>query len=132
MFEQYKIQREKMPESLQVQMRIIREIAKAGGITVIEESGYEADDIIAAAAYEASAAKNKVVILTSDKDMIQLVNKDISILKIGRDGETVLTPESVREKMGIEPGKHNRCAGADGGRIRQYTRCKGHRRKNSV
>ncbi|HRU40147.1 MAG TPA: 5'-3' exonuclease H3TH domain-containing protein, partial [Candidatus Goldiibacteriota bacterium] len=103
-YDEYKIQREKMPESLQAQMRIIREIAAAGNIRVIEESGYEADDIIAAAAYEAAGAGNKVVILSSDKDMIQLVNKDISILKFSKDGEILLTPETVREKYGITPG----------------------------
>lgn len=103
-YEEYKIQREKMPESLQLQMKIIRDIAKAGNIKIFEESGYEADDIIAAAAYAAAAAKNKVVILSSDKDMIQLVNKDISILKFGRDGEIILTPESVKGKYGITPG----------------------------
>jgi DNA polymerase-1 len=103
-YEEYKIQREKMPESLQVQMKLIREIAKAGNIKVFEENGYEADDIIAATAYAAAASKNKVFILSSDKDMIQLINKDISILKYGRDGEIILTPESVKEKYGITPG----------------------------
>lgn len=102
-YDEYKIQREKMPESLQVQMKIIREVAKAGNICVLEESGYEADDIIAATAYAAATAKNKVFILSSDKDMIQLINKDISILKFSKEGEIVLTPESVKEKYGITP-----------------------------
>jgi DNA polymerase-1 len=103
MYEQYKIQREKMPESLQAQMKIIREIAEAGGIKVLEQEGYEADDIIAAAALKSAGAKTKVMILTSDKDMIQLISRDINILKFGRGGEQVLTPESVKQEYGINP-----------------------------
>jgi len=103
MFPGYKEKRQKMPDSLKIQMKLIKEIASAGKIPLLEEEGYEADDLIASAAHDAEKKKMKVTVLTGDKDLIQIVNKNISILRIGRDGETILTPESVKLKMGIEP-----------------------------
>jgi DNA polymerase-1 len=102
MYDQYKIQREKMPESLRLQMRLIKETAKEANIPVFEIEGYEADDIMAAAA-ALSGPDLKVTIITSDKDMMQVVNDNVSILKYVKSEEIILTPEKIRADFGIEP-----------------------------
>jgi len=104
LYEQYKIQRQPMPESLQNQLKIIKEILKNAGIANYEMEGYEADDIIAALVYHLSADKNlKVIIASGDKDMLQLLSENVCLLKFTKDGEVELTPEKVKNEMGIEP-----------------------------
>ena len=91
MYAEYKAQREKMPESLQIQMKLIKEVALEGNIPTFEMEGYEADDIMAAAAALATPDM-KVVIITTDKDIMQLVNENVSILKFGKQEEIIITP----------------------------------------
>jgi DNA polymerase-1 len=102
MYAEYKAQREKMPESLQVQMKLIKEVAVEGNIPTFEMEGFEADDIIAAAAALASPDM-KVVIITTDKDIMQLVNENVSILKFGKQEEIIITPEKIKADFGIAP-----------------------------
>ncbi|MEI7542697.1 MAG: DNA polymerase I [bacterium] len=102
MYEQYKAQREKMPESLQIQMKLIKEIAAEGNIPIFEMEGFEADDIIAAAA-ALGTPDMKVVIITTDKDIMQLVNENVSILKFGKKEEIIITPEKILADFGIVP-----------------------------
>jgi len=98
----YKIQREKMPESLQAQMKMIKDIALESNFAVFEKEGYEADDIIAAAAGEVSKKMN-FMIASSDKDMMQLVTERVNIFKYVKNEEIILTPAKIREMLGIEP-----------------------------
>ncbi len=105
MFAGYKAQREKMPESLGEQIEYLKKTSAAYGFSVFEKEGYEADDIIASAACFAEEAGFKSVILTSDKDMMQLVNENISILKFGKKEEIILTPETIEERFGIKPSQ---------------------------
>ena len=98
----YKAQREKMPESLRAQMGLIKEFAGTGNLPAFEIEGYEADDIMAAAASLAGPGL-KVVIISSDKDMMQLVNDNVSIMKFGKKGEMLVTPEKIMEDFGIQP-----------------------------
>ena len=102
MYEQYKAHREKMPESLQVQMKLIKELALEGNIPTFEIAGFEADDIIAAAAALATPDM-KVVVITTDKDIMQLVNENVSILKFGKLEEIIITPEKIMADYGIKP-----------------------------
>ncbi len=101
-FADYKIQREKMPESLQAQMKMIKDIALHSNFAVFEQEGYEADDIIAAASVEVSKTTD-FVIASSDKDMMQLVTDRVSIYKYTKGGEIILTPDKIRELLGIDP-----------------------------
>ncbi len=104
MYPDYKTKRETMPESLQKQMRIIKEIAAAGGITCLEQGGYEADDIIASSALSFSRRKNsEVTILSGDKDMIQVIGPRVRMMKFSKKGEVILTPETVEKEYGIKP-----------------------------
>jgi len=78
-YSEYKAQRRPMPEDLQVQIPVIREMLKYMNIPVLSLPGYEADDVIGTAATKAAGEGLKVVMVTRDKDFRQLLGPNISI-----------------------------------------------------
>jgi len=80
LFEQYKIGRKPMPEPLQVQIPIIKEIIQAFGIRIFQKQGYEADDLLASMARKFSEDGFNIIVISGDKDMLQILNKKISVL----------------------------------------------------
>lgn len=101
MYEEYKANRQKMPEELAVQLPYIERLIKAHNIEILKKTGFEADDLIACAALIAVKQGYDVTIVTGDKDLMQLVTERITIydtLKNKRIG----APE-VKEKFGVEP-----------------------------
>ncbi len=104
LYEKYKIQREPMPESLQSQMKIIKEITKKSNIGTFEIEGYEADDIIAALIFYLKQNKDlEILIASSDKDMIQLLSENVHIIKFTKEGYVEFTPEKVINEMEFKP-----------------------------
>jgi len=103
-FKEYKIQRKPMPEELAIQLPQIKKLCKALGIPVLEQQGYEADDLMATLAEQAAAQGLEVYIATGDKDMLQIVDDDIKVLHTHRDN-AIIDVAAVREKYGIEPGQ---------------------------
>ena len=101
MFDLYKANRDAMPEDLRPQMPLTREATRAFNIACEEIEGFEADDIIATLACQARDAGGRVTILSSDKDLMQLVGDGVEMLdpmknkRIDRDG--------VVEKFGVQP-----------------------------
>ncbi len=101
LYDLYKANREAMPEDLRPQMPLTREATKAFNIACKELEGYEADDIIATLAVQAREAGGRVTIVSSDKDLMQLVGGGVEMLdamknkRIDRDG--------VVEKFGVGP-----------------------------
>ena len=101
MYDLYKANREAMPEDLRPQMPLTREATRAFNIACEEIEGFEADDIIATLAHQARDAGGRVTILSSDKDLMQLVGDGVEMLdpmknkRIDRDG--------VVEKFGVQP-----------------------------
>jgi len=101
LYDQYKAHRPPPPEDLIPQFPLVREATRAFGVPALELDGYEADDLIATYARQVADAGGEVVIVSSDKDLMQLVNEQISMfdpmkqLKIGR--------EQVIEKFGLGP-----------------------------
>jgi DNA polymerase-1 len=83
----------------------VREVVAALGIPVYQLEGFEADDVIATLADQAVAAGFRVVIVTADKDMLQLVSEDVVVLNPGREGTgaTLLDRKAVEEKWGVPP-----------------------------
>ena len=104
-FAQYKLNRKPTPEVLLNQIPIIKEVIRAYGLRIFEKEGYEADDVIAALARDASALGMSSVIVSSDKDLLQLVSNDVSVLNPHKDEETAYDTAAVRERFGIEPGQ---------------------------
>lgn len=104
-FIDYKANRpDEMPDELKPQWPIIKEGFARFHIPVLEEPGFEADDLIGMMAKKAEAENYKVVILSGDKDLFQLVNENISIAVPQRGGGLeIFTPGHVFEKMGVKP-----------------------------
>ncbi|MDD5477197.1 MAG: DNA polymerase I [Candidatus Omnitrophica bacterium] len=104
-FAQYKMQRRPMPDGLASQIPIIKEIVAAYGIPIFEKKGFEADDIIAQLARSAAAKKIAVTIVSSDKDILQLVGKRISVFSPYKDSGVLYDPVKVKERFGVAPEK---------------------------
>ena len=101
MFDEYKANRPPMPEELAVQIPDIKEVVKALNIPIIEKQGYEADDLVGTYARIAQEQGFKVVMVTGDKDFIQLISDECSLWDPMKD--TVTDRAGVKADMGIEP-----------------------------
>ncbi|MGP1958664.1 MAG: DNA polymerase I [Arsenophonus sp. NC-CH8-MAG3] len=101
LFEQYKSQRQSMPDDLREQILPLHEILIAMGIPLLVVAGVEADDVIGTLALQASKKGLPVLISTGDKDMTQLVTSDITLINTMTN--SVLGPTEVINKYGISP-----------------------------
>ena len=107
-FAEYKATRERMPEEMRDQLPRIREVLDALRIAVFEEEGFEADDVIGTLARRALDLGMDVVIVTGDKDFMQLVGPGIKLLSLrGRMGEEaeLIDEGCVVEKFGVPPNR---------------------------
>ena len=106
-YDGYKAQRKGMPEELARQMPILKEVLDDMGIRRYELEGYEADDILGTAAAVCERDGWNCVIVTGDKDSLQLVSDTTSVCNVkSRMGQTetiVYTPERFEEEYGFEP-----------------------------
>jgi DNA polymerase-1 len=103
-YDQYKANRREMPDDLAPQLAHVRQAADAFGVCRIEMDGFEADDLIATYARHAIEAGAKVTILSSDKDMMQLVSDDRVLMRDPMTDRPIGEAE-VREKFGVGPEK---------------------------
>ena len=103
-YDQYKANRREMPDDLAPQLAHVRRAADAFGVCRIEMEGFEADDLIATYARHALEAGAKVTILSSDKDMMQLVSDDRVMMRDPMTDRPIGEAE-VREKFGVGPDK---------------------------
>ena len=105
LFAEYKANRSPMPEDLAAGLPRIKEIVAAAGVTIIEEGGVEADDVIGTLARQAAEAGSRAVIVSPDKDFQQLLGEHISIFRPSRRGEGFdsVTENTFREKFGVPP-----------------------------
>ena len=101
LYDQYKAQRPDPPEDLVPQFTLIREATRAFGLPCIEMEGFEADDLIATYATEAAEAGARVTIISSDKDLMQIVGPGIEMLDPIKN--TRIGPEEVEAKFGVAP-----------------------------
>lgn len=104
-YENYKCNREAMPDAMQVQMGIIYEGLKAFSIPIYTKEGFEADDVIGTISKQACELGHKVLILTGDQDAFQLVDKQGCVkVIIPSKGELIeYNWEKVHEKLGVYP-----------------------------
>src|SRR3989344_4546259 len=103
-FEKYKAQRPAPPPDLYPQLPKVKKVLDAFGIKYFEKEGYEADDLIATIA-EKTHKKHQVIILSSDRDVLQLVDGNIKVQQPGWNLKevTLIGAEEVKEKYGLEP-----------------------------
>jgi DNA polymerase I len=98
----YKANRVAMPEDLAQQIPYIRRALEAYRIPILELAGFEADDVIGTLARKAAAANYCVYVVSSDKDMMQLVNDDVQILNPPKDN-LICNAAKVEEIIGVPP-----------------------------
>jgi DNA polymerase-1 len=106
-FEAYKLQRPGMPKDLVEQVPWVRRSCEALGLPLLEAPGYEADDILATAASRLRDTPIELVLVTADKDALQLVGPRVTVLSVmGRTGERVLYDAAkVVERWGVPPAR---------------------------
>ena len=102
-YPQYKAQRPEPPEDLRPQFALVRDAVRAFSVPSIEMMGYEADDLIATYARRAHEARARVTIVSSDKDLMQLVNDSVDMLDTMK--LKTITRDEVIEKFGVPPEK---------------------------
>src|SRR6266851_3075234 len=108
LFEKYKAQRPPMPDDLSVQIPYVRKLCEAMRLPILEFQGYEADDVIGAMATQAAKKQLDVLIVTNDKDMMQLVGKNVRTLRTGSGGakaDVLVDEKKVEEILGVPPEK---------------------------
>jgi DNA polymerase-1 len=107
-YPEYKAGRSATPDEFRGQIEITKEVLVALGITVLAEAGFEADDLIATLATQAEAEGYRVLIVTGDRDALQLVSDDVTVLypRKGVSELTRFTPDAVVEKYGLTPRQY--------------------------
>jgi DNA polymerase-1 len=101
-YEGYKAQRAEMPPDLAQQVPFIRSALEAYRIPILEQKGFEADDVIGTLARKAAEQSYQVFVVSSDKDMLQLVNNKISVLNPPKDN-LICDAAKVEEILGVRP-----------------------------
>jgi 5'-3' exonuclease len=104
LFAAYKAQRPPMPPDLSLQLPFVRRYCAAMRLPILEYPGYEADDVIGALARQAAGEDLDVVIVTSDKDMLQLVGGRVRVLNPAKN-DLVIDEKKVEEILGVPPEK---------------------------
>ncbi len=102
-FAEYKIQRPPMPDGLGSQLPFIKQIISAYGIKIFEKEGFEADDVIATIVERAAKKGVSITIVSSDKDMLQLVDEHTQVLSPHKDEEVLYDRKKVIERFGVKP-----------------------------
>jgi DNA polymerase I len=107
-YAEYKAKRNKTPGEFGSQLPIIEQVLDAFGITFLKKDGYEADDIIATLTTQALAEGMEVLILTGDRDSLQLVTADSTVLYPMRGVSDLarMTPDAVEAKYGVPPHRY--------------------------
>jgi DNA polymerase-1 len=105
---EYKANRRETPEDFRSQLSLIFEVLDALGIRRLSAPGYEADDLIATLATEAAAQDMDVLVVTGDRDVLQLVSDKVTVLmtRRGITEMTRFTPATVAEKYGLSPAQY--------------------------
>ena len=107
MYDAYKGHRERTPDELHTQVERIKEVVTALNIPIFTREGFEADDVLATLAKQAEVQSVDTLIVTGDRDILQVVDDHIHVLTSGRFfSDTILyTPEAVQTKYGLRPAQ---------------------------
>ena len=103
LYPQYKANRPPCPEDLKPQFPIIRQAAESLNLAILEKTGFEADDIIATIAKKSAAAGHQVMIVSSDKDLMQLVDDHVYMYDAMKN--RLIGSEQVKEKFFVAPNQ---------------------------
>lgn len=103
MYDGYKANRKGMPEDLAQQLPYMKKIIRAMGIAIIEQEGYEADDIIGTISAACAEKKVPCTISTGDRDSFQLVNDYVTVRLAKTKGDIYYTPGVIEDEFGVTP-----------------------------
>jgi DNA polymerase-1 len=103
LYQAYKAHRPSMPDDLACQIPYIKEIVAAHNFACLERQGYEADDLLASAAKKLAAQGHPVILVSGDKDLLQLVSENITVWDPMRD--VFMDPAAVQKKYNLPPGQ---------------------------
>jgi DNA polymerase-1 len=105
LYKGYQSKRPAMEDTLKVQIPLIKEALTDGGIICLEKPGFEADDVIGTTAEKYKKSFDKVLVLTGDRDLLQLVDKNVYVItpKKGVTDFNLFTEDAVLEKFGVKP-----------------------------
>lgn len=103
MYDGYKANRKGMPEDLAQQLPYMKKIIKAMGIAIIEQEGYEADDIIGTISAACADKKIPCTVSTGDRDSFQLVNDYVTVRLAKTKGDIYYTPGVIEDEYGVTP-----------------------------
>ena len=127
-YQAYKATRKPMPQDLVQQIPYIRRVCEAFCVPVLGYPGFEADDVIGTLSLKATEQGLQSIIVTSDKDMLQLVSDDVLVLDTMKDN-AILDAKKVEEKLGVRPDQVPDLLGLWGDAVRQCSRGAWNRRK---
>ncbi len=108
MYPEYKATRDKAPEDLHAQVPMIKETLSKMNISVVSNPGFEADDVIASLCREAGKNEIETIIVTGDKDLMQLVGNHVSALRPPKKGESqykIMQEKEVIDEYGVKPSQ---------------------------
>lgn len=102
-YPEYKAQREETPEAIRFAVPIIKRLLQAYNIPILEEPGFEADDVIGTLAHQADKQGIETFMMTPDKDYGQLVTDHVKMYRpaVGKSAEEILGPAEVNQKWGL-------------------------------
>jgi DNA polymerase I len=106
LFEKYKAHRAPMPDEMKRQLPLVRRLCEALRLKILEFEGYEADDVIGAMALQAAKKNLDVLVISNDKDMMQLVGTNVRTVRTGSGGaksDVFVDAKKVEELLGIPP-----------------------------
>jgi DNA polymerase-1 len=106
-YKKYKANRKPTAEDLIPQFALVKDVMRAFNIQILEKAGFEADDIIGTLSVQATKKKLETIIVTGDKDTLQLVNDRVSVFTMSRGLNDMLLYDKklVEEKMGVKPNQ---------------------------
>ncbi len=105
LYSEYKANREKAPDDLRSQIPLVEKILNLLEVPILQQDGVEADDIIATIARRSSEQQIYCEIITGDKDLLQLVDDYVSVIKPDKGEYITLTEKEVVEKWGVKPNQ---------------------------
>src|SRR5881296_3553914 len=108
LFEKYKAQRQPMPDEMRVQLPYVKKLCQAMRMPILEMAGFEADDVIGTLAKKAAESDLEVLVVSNDKDMMQLVGRNVRTLRTGSGGakaDVLVDEKKVEEILGVPPEK---------------------------
>lgn len=106
-YDQYKAKRQSTPEELREQFPMVQELLGAFGIPVCEQAGFEADDVIGTLAVRAAAAGSEVLVVTGDRDALQLIGPHVKVMLMRRGLSEIDTYDeaALQKKYGLQPAQ---------------------------